>query len=394
MQHSQRFVRLDLVRGASALAVAAAHVRITLFTPYELLPDHGSALAGAFYFVTSLGHQAVMVFFVLSGFFVGGSVLNNGRSFRLREYALARLARLWIVLLPALLATAAIDAVLHVYRPTSLEAEGLRSGHSGPVSLTTFFANLFFLQGLYAPVFGPNAPLWSLSYEAWYYALFPLAAIALGLVGEPSRLRMRVISALMFGALAWVSTTRLLAGFPVWLLGVVVYWCSQRISIRPRRVLLVASLLLFCAALVYTKQQTWQTLVHLETNTAVALGFAPLCLLLARWPKPSESWLGTWSSRLSIGLSEFSYSFYLTHFPAIALFASLVVPYPRVFGVAGILIFCAWLAGLMGYGAVFWWVFERRTNQLRSALKAMLGWGYRSASEAPAIEHRSSSLRP
>jgi peptidoglycan/LPS O-acetylase OafA/YrhL len=394
MQHSQRFVRLDLVRGASALAVAAYHLRITLFMPYELLPDHGSALARAFYFVTGLGHQAVMVFFVLSGFFVGGSVVNNGRSFRLRDYALARLTRLWIVLLPALLATAAIDAVLHVYRPTFLEAEGLRSGHSGPISLATFFANLFFLQSLYAPVFGTNVPLWSLAYEAWYYALFPLAAIALGLVGEPNRLRMRVVSALMFGALTWAATTHLLAAFPVWLLGVVVYWCSQRISIRPRRLLLLGSLLLFCVALVYTMQATWQTLVHLRADIAVALGFAPVCLLLARWPHPVESWLGTWSSRVSIGLSEFSYSFYLTHFPAIALFASLVVPDLRVFGAAGILIFCAWLAGLMGYGAVFWWVFERRTNQLRRALKAMLGWCHRSASEAPAIEHQSSSLRP
>src|ERR1700751_1049072 len=96
---------------------------------------------------------------------------------------------------------APIGALLHLYRPTFLEVEGLRSGHSGPISLATFFANLFFLQSLYAPVFGTNVPLWSLAYEAWYSALFPPAAIALGLVGEPNRLRMRVVSALMFGAL-------------------------------------------------------------------------------------------------------------------------------------------------------------------------------------------------
>ena len=43
---------------------------------------------------TRLGHQAVVVFFVLSGLFVGGSVLRAGEDFRNGWYAVARLARL------------------------------------------------------------------------------------------------------------------------------------------------------------------------------------------------------------------------------------------------------------------------------------------------------------
>ena len=39
--------------------------------------------------------------------------------------------------------------------------------------------NLFFLQTIFVPPFGSNAPLWSLSFEFWYYLLFPLCLFAL-----------------------------------------------------------------------------------------------------------------------------------------------------------------------------------------------------------------------
>src|ERR1035441_502485 len=45
-------------------------------------------------------------------------------------------------------------------------------------TLPAFFGNLFFLQSVVSPVFGSNGPLWSLSYEFWYYILFPVLMIA------------------------------------------------------------------------------------------------------------------------------------------------------------------------------------------------------------------------
>lgn len=66
---------LDLIRGLSALAVMS-------------------------------GHEAVMVFFVLSGFFIGTSVLESFRERRWswRAYLINRLTRLQLVLVPASLA--------------------------------------------------------------------------------------------------------------------------------------------------------------------------------------------------------------------------------------------------------------------------------------------------
>ena len=45
----------------------------------------------AFYFLTGLGHQAVIIFFVLSGFFVGGSILKNLENFSFKRYFTTRL---------------------------------------------------------------------------------------------------------------------------------------------------------------------------------------------------------------------------------------------------------------------------------------------------------------
>jgi peptidoglycan/LPS O-acetylase OafA/YrhL len=70
---------LDLVRGLSALVVMAGHLRAFIFEDFGNLATPGP-LSKIFYFITGLGHQAVMVFFVLSGYFVGGAVCKALRS--------------------------------------------------------------------------------------------------------------------------------------------------------------------------------------------------------------------------------------------------------------------------------------------------------------------------
>src|SRR5262249_22080521 len=52
---------------------------------------------------TRLAHSAVVVFFVLSGYVIAWSTLSRGRD--ARRYASARLARLYSVVIPALVLT-------------------------------------------------------------------------------------------------------------------------------------------------------------------------------------------------------------------------------------------------------------------------------------------------
>ena len=182
----QRDAALDLVRGVSALLVMLGHLRGFLIVDYGGVPAPG-LLTKVFYFATGLGHEAVMVFFVLSGYFVGGSVLAGlGKgSFRWGGYAAARLTRLWMALGPALLLTLAADLVGRQMNPEAyagglahLFSSGPQSSEPASLAPSTFLGNFFFLQTVTLPVYGSNGPLWSLANEFWYYLVFPLLAVS------------------------------------------------------------------------------------------------------------------------------------------------------------------------------------------------------------------------
>ena len=59
----------DWLRGLAAVAVLAGHVRGLFFVDFGDLVAPGP-FARLAYMATGLGHQAVVVFFVLSGFFI------------------------------------------------------------------------------------------------------------------------------------------------------------------------------------------------------------------------------------------------------------------------------------------------------------------------------------
>lgn len=71
MTIDSRNLWLDLIRGCSALIVCLGHLRNAILVDYSVLVNP-SIIIKAFYAITGFGHQAVMVFFVLSGYFVGG----------------------------------------------------------------------------------------------------------------------------------------------------------------------------------------------------------------------------------------------------------------------------------------------------------------------------------
>lgn len=174
---------VNVLRTAAALVVVVGHLRVLLFQDYEDVPH---TLANfAFYGGTSLGHQAVVVFFVLSGYWVGGSVLRSvsaGR-FSWRKYGVQRGVRLWIVLLPALLLTLVADSIGryffadHSAYQSSPEYDGVVSTGENLGALD-LVGNAGFLQTILVEPYGTNTALWSLAYEFWFYALFPCLVIA------------------------------------------------------------------------------------------------------------------------------------------------------------------------------------------------------------------------
>jgi peptidoglycan/LPS O-acetylase OafA/YrhL len=196
---------LDLVRFLTALMVFVVHANYQRFTG-------GLPFLWRF---KDLGNDAVMVFFVLSGFVIAHVVATKEDT--LREYAASRLARLYSVVVPALILTVTFDAAGSMLDPS------LYSGrwYEYDQPLQRVLAGLTFTNELWFSYTRPfsNGPFWSLGYEPWYYALFAAAHFLRGHV--------RYVAVT---AVCLLIGPKILLLMPVWLLGVWAY----RETTRPR----------------------------------------------------------------------------------------------------------------------------------------------------------------
>jgi len=361
--------KLDLIRGLSALLVLMGHARNFLMIDATEIASP-SLLTKGFYFLTSLHHPAVMVFFVLSGYFVGGSVLGNLKAHRFSwsNYGLARLSRLWVVLVPALLLTLALDLTGKHFFGIAYDGGLHEQFNSGPGmnepaqhGSMVFLGNLFFLQQIATSVFGTNGPLCSLAYEFWYYVLFPL--IACVIFDKKATMILRLCFMAAFGSLLWLLPWPLVCSGAIWLMGVGVWAVSRNLRVREvasGRAWRVAGMGLFAAALLGAKMG-----ITPAPDFVVAGTFALwMPSLLGSWKRQG------WYQRLSFGLSEISFSTYIIHFPFMFLLASTILRgklfHPGVEGIAWFI-----LINLMSLliSGLFWWLFESRTSAVRQWMK-------------------------
>ncbi len=361
-----RDLRLDLIRGLAALLVTMGHLRAVLFVDQPQLIE-GGLLTKIFYLVTSLGHQSVVVFFVLSGYLVGGSVLQAGSQFSFPAYMRARLARLWVVLIPCLFLTLAVDQLIGYWAPDVLTGLYADRWHLGPragefdSSLGTFLGNIFFLQTLAVPVFGSNGPLWSLANEFWYYVLFPLMYSLAGAqiyAAGPSRL---LISVVAVAAILWTMPTEMLVGFGVWLLGALVAQLKNQKMLLPRKRHSLASLGLLVGTVAFSK---WSVMAGLQLWGDVVLGFGVACVLHASRHGSIESYptLGLCVQRVS----DLSFSLYLSHFPFVMLLGAIFSRDHRMQpALMPLIAFALVVCGLLFVAHFFWYAFERHTQAVR-----------------------------
>ncbi len=318
---NKELLALDLIRGLAAFVVMAGHLRAFIFTSFANV-THANPALRAFYLLTSFGHDAVIVFFVLSGFLVGRHVRERfvaGR-WSWRGYAVRRLTRLWIVLIPALVLTGAFDWVgIHVLHGEFYSGSLSGVYHCGPelgapnYAVSTFGLNLIFLQTVVAPTFGSNGPLWSLANRSFeYYVIFPLGFLA---TRRPARgFFARVAYALAALVLCWILPTVLVAYGLVWLLGYGIArldeTCPLTQSPRLRRVVQGASVLVFFGALCAT--HVWRSSPALADGCcSVAFG----ALLYGVCRADIQSFV---VRRASLFFSRISYTMYLVHFPFVA----------------------------------------------------------------------------
>ena len=318
-------VHLDLIRGVSALAVLFYHMRGLFFVDYPSLVSK-SMLSIGLYAVTGLGHQAVMIFFVLSGYFIGTSVMESvsKQQWSWRTYLVSRITRLQLVLLPALVLGALWDRIgMRIPQAAPLYYGGLYKFYVPSVALRStvpvFLGNLFFLQSIVSPVFGSNGPLWSLSYEFWYYIVFPALILATAIwVGT----RVRILCAGLALFLLWFIGLQISSYFFIWLVGALV----GRLS-RTGRFKLSFPTLPWLAGLMFVGALAWSRVHRLSsdllTDYIVALCFALWLYTLLLGSREDASPAYVYGAKK---LAGFSYTLYLTHFPALLLLRGLLSP--------------------------------------------------------------------
>ncbi|MGH7271844.1 MAG: acyltransferase family protein [Polyangiaceae bacterium] len=311
---------LNLARWVAAELVLVSHIRgLVLVTWSEVPASERNPLLWLLFAGTSLGHQAVVVFFVMSGFLVGGSVLSEVRAdrFSMGRYLVNRISRLYVVLLPALALGWTLDRIgLRAFAESGIyshkfphELLSLNYDVGARLGAATWIANAVNLQTISAPTLGSNGPLWSLANEFWYYLLFPAALLPF----VAKRRWARAAWAAVALAAAWLVYPNILAYALIWLLGVAVR-LIPRIRFLPPW---LTALAIFPAAAACARIQSTSRAPGAFFLADMALALLFLVVLLGSMHERRSDALP--GAKTHERLAGFSYSLYLLHFPFVLL---------------------------------------------------------------------------
>jgi peptidoglycan/LPS O-acetylase OafA/YrhL len=363
---------LDVLRGPAALLVFAEHWRNFFFQDFAQVKNPGIALK-VFYIVTGAGHEAVMVFFVLSGCVIAHVFygMNASNSWGWPTYLAARLTRLWIVLVPALVLAFLWDT-LGMWLAGSDDPVYSGAGFGNMVNVSVaetstlwiFVGNVFFGQKIFVPAFGSLWPSWSIAYEFMYYLVYP--ALALALIPAMGRSwPVRIGYLLLASGVLVFAGGRIAMSFPIWLAGAAAYLCFRRAPIQERFATLGFSvgLLLTLACIVGSRSGKVIPYVNWDWLIAIACGLAIYCGLGANPGKLTSRLLKPLHQ-----LSAVSYSLYLYHMPVLLFAAALTftnsserwapsVPNLLLGSLLALVVFAYCLAG--------WYFTERNTGVIR-----------------------------
>jgi len=223
---------LDLVRAACAIAVVFHHYSNHIIKAFpRVFPN--------------VGQEAVMVFFVLSGFVISHVARRTENDPVV--FATKRVARIYPVAIAGVLLSYVLYALCAPMAPGLYDDRVSSHGWWTEVALTLTFLN----QTIWFPYAMPpaNGPYWSLSCEVWFYVLATVMFFA------PRRVSLLAI-AFAFPILG----PKIMLLFPVWLFGV----GAERLCDRPRisrgwaGALLVASLAAVVALWASDARDAWR----------------------------------------------------------------------------------------------------------------------------------------
>ncbi|HET8996031.1 MAG TPA: acyltransferase [Acetobacteraceae bacterium] len=334
---------LNLLRILAALAVFLSHAAARSFTN------------GTVWAPERMGHKAVILFFVLSGYVI--AYVAREREHTLASFAVSRAARIYSVALPALAVSFAVQLLLW-HLGSRVPVYQLTQPLKYLAVFTTFMGDSWFLR---EDAFA-NVPYWSLFYEVWYYAGFAAVFYLRGWI----RVVALVAVALLTGPRIWLLA-------PLWLLGCLVYRLHGRAGPGrlPARLLFAASLAAAWFVLVIDPNSAinaWADRLsggwmgaHLRYSQYVlgdllTGGVVAVNLYAARY---ADLRFG-WAARPIAWGASFTFALYLLHYPLLQFYAALHLPVPAL------------IAAVLGSALLLGQVTERQKDGLRAWMMAAL----------------------
>lgn len=350
---------LDLIRFLAAFAVMACHFRGAFFEEYSLLPaGQQNPAVFAFYSITRLGFEAVLIFFVLSGLLVGGRAMQRMASgtFRIRSYVIDRAVRIMLPLIASLLFYLPIAVYFHL-----------------PIRPSAWIGSLLSLQGILTGC--AFETLWSLSYEVWFYILTCGIGIIIMKRKEAGLWKYNI--GLVLILLSMLVFVKLWAAYLfVWVIGAMALW---RLPKPDKAVLVITGLISFGLKVLLQLGSGSHFMGENITSgdifrkcLIVLFGFSfAIFLQHAIQIAPAGGiWLGI--NKLGTRLAAFSYTLYLTHVPVLKLLRELGAPKSPSITASSIGLYILWLSLALAVAYALYYLFERNTAAVKKYLKKKL----------------------
>ncbi|UPT76871.1 acyltransferase [Sulfurovum sp. XGS-02] len=300
---------LNFLRWIAAFLVVIGHLRSLIYPEYSQVINP-SFLETIFYFITGLGHEAVIIFFVLSGYLVGGEFISMHKCKKqFYIYFIKRFSRIFTVFLPAIV----IGGILDYIGITYLNTNGIYSNmyHFSAMnysvidrlSINTLIFNILMMQTSLSNTFGSNGPLWSLANEWWYYMLLP----ALYIIFNKNKIFLKATLFIVVLIMIFILNNNLLIYFSTWLLGALVFLFKKKFHFP---FIIYISILLFLVSFIVSRINLFDSQFLHDLIISLSLAFLINNLAFINNTR-------IFFSKINSNLAKFSYSLYLFHFPLI-----------------------------------------------------------------------------
>lgn len=301
------FYWIDALRGLAALLVLLVHTRSVLFESYSLLsPESQNIYTKLLFALMSNGSIGVVIFFVLTGFLVGGGSINRviTNDFSSKEYVISRITRIGIPLFFASLFSFFSNRIV-----------------GNPVSIPQMLANCVGLNGIIASSI--NGVFWTLTYQIWFY---------IGLLGVLLICRNRN-NQYLYGCILLILSLCVniklgIAWTIVILSGIISYRLKG--TKLPTCIIVLSILLFFISIKLYdlcapSKWRNYQQFSLIDRDALLVISGFALSIFVSQIVniKPCKTFFVTLDKVLS-SLSKFSYSLFLIHYPVLMLICHFV----------------------------------------------------------------------